>query len=291
MTRAVADGRDFDSAPTTEGGGSWRRLRGLADEPLLHFAVLGALVFAGHRALSRPAEVPTLEVSTAKQRELAELFEQRQGRAATGEERRHLVQRYVEDEVLFREGERLALLQTDPMLRAQLLARMRSLLQSGVSEKPPTEAELLRYYEGHRGDYAKPETVSYHEYWFKAGPNAKDDARRLALALQRGEEPQGADLPSPINYTARTLEELSRAQTPDLARRIWSLPSGVWRVLPSERGLHVVRLDDRGPAFDPPLSQVRERVLVEYRKDQTSKGFQAEVARLTAQWRVQLAEP
>jgi parvulin-like peptidyl-prolyl isomerase len=256
---------------------------------LLHFTLLGALVFAGHRVLSGPAEVPTLEVSAAKQRELTTLFEQRQGRAATDEERRQLVQRYVEDEVLFREGERLSLPQTDPMLRAQLLARVRSLLQAEVSEKPPTEPELVRYYDEHRGDYTKPETINYREYWFKTGPNAKDDARRLALALQRGEEPQGADLPSPINYTGRGLEELRTVQSPDLARRIWSLPTGVWRELPSDRGLHVVRVDERTPALDLPFARVRERVLAEYRKEQTSRAFQAEVARLTSQWRVRVA--
>lgn len=281
--------RDFQPS-ATPGRGALRRLRRVAGEPLLHFTLLGALVFAGHRALSRPAEVPTLEVSAAKQRELGTLFQQRQGRAATDEERRQLVQRYVEDEVLFREGERLSLLQTDPMLRAQLLARVRSLLQAEVREKPPTEPELVRYHDEHRGDYTKPETINYREYWFKTGPNAKDDARRLALALQRGEEPHGPDLPSPINYTERTLADLRTVQNPDLAQRIWSLPSGVWRELPSDRGLHVVRVDERTPAVDLPFARVRERVLAEYRKEQTSLAFQAEVARLTSQWRVRVAE-
>jgi parvulin-like peptidyl-prolyl isomerase len=289
MTRAAADVSDFEPV-ASPGGGALRRLRSAASQPLLHFAVLGALVFAGYRALSRPAEVPTLEVSVAKQRELSTLFEQRQGRAATDAERRQLVQRYVEDEVLFREGERLSLLQTDPMLRAQLLTRVRSLLQAEVSEKPFTEPELIRYYDEHRRDYTKPETISYREYWFKTGPAAKDAARRLALALQRGDEPHGPDLPSPINYTERTLADLRTVQNPDLAQRIWSLPSGVWRELPSERGLHVVRVDERTLEVDLPFARVRERVLAEYRKDQTSRAFQAEVARLTSQWRVRVAE-
>lgn len=278
--------RDFEPAPASDVGFQ-RRLRGFAREPLLHFALLGALVFAGHRALSRPSEVPTLRVTVAKQRELTKLFEQRQGRAPTHEERGQLVQRYVEDEVLFREGERLDLLQTDPMLRAQLVARARSLLQAEVSAKPPTDEELLRFYEQHRADYNQPETLSYREYWLKTGPDAKDDARKLSLALQRGEEPPGA---TPIHYSQRTLADLTAVQDPDLARRIWSLPSGVWRELSSRRGLHVVRVDERVPASEPSFARVRARVLDEYRKDQTARAFQAEVSRLTAQWRVQVAE-
>jgi hypothetical protein len=132
----------------------WRRI---ASEPFLHFTLLGALVFAGHRLVARTLDVPKVEVSASKQRELAKLFEQRQHRAPDATEREQLVQRYVEDEVLFREGQRLSLVQTDPMLRAQLIARMRGMLQAEVDEKPPTEAEVQRYYEAHRSEYAIPE--------------------------------------------------------------------------------------------------------------------------------------
>jgi hypothetical protein len=114
------------------------RLRRLASEPFVHFTLLGALVFAGHRLVARASDVPTLEVSTSKQRELAKLFEQRQQRPPNDVERQQLIQRYVEDEVLFREGVRLSLVNTDPMLHAHLVARVRSLLQAEIEEKPAT---------------------------------------------------------------------------------------------------------------------------------------------------------
>lgn len=266
------------------------RLRRFVSEPLLHFLVLGALVFAAHRALTRPAEEPTLHVSHAKQRELVTLFEQRQNRAPTDSERQQLIQRYVEDEVLFREGERLALLQTDPSLRAQLLARVRSLLQAEVSPEPPSEEQLRRYYEAHRSQYALVATISYTEYWFRTGPSAQEEARKLALLLQRGEEP-APGLPSPINYSRRSEVELGSLQGPDLARKIWSLPTGVWRELSSSRGLHVVRVNEHTPASDPPFASIREQVLAEYRKEQTARAFRAEVDRLSSQWRVHVAEP
>jgi parvulin-like peptidyl-prolyl isomerase len=267
------------------------RLRRLASEPFLHFALLGALVFVGHRALARPAEVRTLEISGSRQRELAKLFEQRQHRAPTDADRQQLLNRYVEDEVLFREGVRLSLVQTDPMLRAQLIARVRSLLQGEVLGKPPTEDQLHSYYEEHHADFAVPETVTYREFLFPTGPDANDAARRLALSLQRSEEPDASGLPSPTEYVRRSEAELSALQGPDLARRLWTLPTGVWRELSSSRGVHVVRVDEHTSASDPPLSSIREQVLAEYRKAQTAHAFQAEVARLTSQWRVHAEKP
>jgi hypothetical protein len=113
--------------------GTW--LRRCAAEPFFHFALLGALLFAGDRLLSQAVEAPVIDVSVAKQREFAKLFEQRQGKAPTDGERKQLVDRYVEDEALFREGLRLSLMNTDPLLRAQMIARMRRMLQTEVEQK------------------------------------------------------------------------------------------------------------------------------------------------------------
>jgi hypothetical protein len=120
--------------------GTW--LRRCAAEPFLHFTLLGALLFAGDALLSQAVEAPVIEVPAAKQREFAKLFEQRQGRAPTHAEQKQLVERYVEDEALFREGLRLSLVNTDPMLRAQMIARMRRMLQTEAEQKTALASTL-----------------------------------------------------------------------------------------------------------------------------------------------------
>ncbi len=181
----------------TKGLTPW--VRRITCEPFVHFTLLGALVFAGHCVLAPTLDVPTIEVSTPKQRELAKLFEQRQERAPNDVERQQLVRRYVEDEALFREGVRLSLIHTDPMLRAQMIARVRSMLQAELDQTPPTEVELKHHYEAHRSDYAR---------------------------------------------------------------------SG----------------------SEPSFETNRARLSADYRKERTSRAFQAELSRLTSQWHVQLAE-
>lgn len=260
-------------------------------EPLFHFALLGALVFAGHRALARTGEPHTLEVSATKQRELSKLFEQRQHRPPTAADQQQLLHRYVEDEALFREGLRLSLVRTDPMLRAQLIARVRSLIQGEVADAPVSEAQLQSYFDAHRADFSHPETISYREYLFRRAPEASDAARRLSASLQSGAELTGPELPAPAEHARRTEADLTASDGPDLARRIWALPVGVWRELSSARGVHVVRVEEHAPAADPPLSTIREQVLAEYRKAELARAFQAQVDRLTAQWQVHLAEP
>src|SRR4051812_2830404 len=85
--------------------GTTGALSRLARQPFIHFVLLGALVFAAHRLVVRQDDSRKLVVSTQKQRELTRLFEQRQGRAPTEHEQAQAVERYAEDEAMFREGQ------------------------------------------------------------------------------------------------------------------------------------------------------------------------------------------
>ncbi|WP_437740437.1 peptidylprolyl isomerase [Sorangium sp. So ce1504] len=264
--------------------------RRIASEPFVHFTLLGALVFAGHLQVTRASDVPTLDVSASKQRELVKLFEQRQGRAPNDTEREQLIRRHVEDEALFREGLRLSLVHTDPMLRAQVIARVRGMLQAELSQKPPTDIELQTYHEAHLSDYAVPETISYREYLIRSGPDADGDARRLLSLLERQEPADGPGLPIPTDYSQRSEAQLASLYGPELAHELWILPSGSWRELRSSRGVHIVRVAERTAASEPSFETIREQVSVDYRKDRTARAFQAELSRITSQWRVQIAE-
>ena len=266
------------------------RLRRMASEPFLHFTLLGALVFVGHGLVTRGQDVPTVDVSVSKQRELVKLFEQRQRRAPSDTEREELIRRYVEDEALFREGLRLSLVHTDPMLRAQIIARVRGMLQAELDQKPPTDAELQRYHEAHVSDYAIPETISYREYLIRGGPDGDGDARRLLSLLEREEAAEGPGVPIPTDHSRRSEAQLASLYGPELAHELWTLPSGSWRALRSSSGVHVVRIAERTAASEPSFAVIREQVSADYRKDRTARAFQAELGRLTSQWRVQVAE-
>jgi hypothetical protein len=259
-------------------------VRRVASAPFFHFTLLGALVFAGHRLIARTPAVPTIEVSTSKQRELGNLFEQRQRRAPNQTERKQLVQRYVEDEALLREGLRLSLVQTDPLVRGQVIARVRAMLQSELEQPPPTDSQLQRHYQEHLADHAVPETVSYREYWIHRGPHAGNAARRLMEALHAGKAPDEG-LPTPSDSTHSEVQLISLYDQ-EVARALWTLPNGSWHELRSERGVHIVRVDEHTPASRPPFADVREKVSASYRKDQIERAFRSQLARLVSRWRV-----
>jgi PPIC-type PPIASE domain len=261
-------------------------------EPFLHFVVLGALTFGLHRLLQTQRE-HRLVVSDQAQREIAALFEQRQGRVPTDAERAALTQRWLEDELLFREGLRLDLLHTDSELRAEVIARVRSLLQASVPAAKPTEAELLQFYDRHRADYALPAMIGFREYLVRSGPDARDRARSLLQALKT--LPADADVAEllhlPLSHPQGSRAELSVLYGPELVNELFALDLRVWHELRSARGIHLVKVEKRVAAKDPGLAAVRAQVLTDFSAASTARAFKLELARLEKQWSVDVEGP
>src|SRR4051794_32122126 len=99
-------------------------------EPLLHFVVLGLVVFALHRMfVSVSAAPPELErvivITAQRQRALADAFVTQRGRQPTDEELQTLVEEWSTGEMLYRESKRLGLDREDETMRQHLIQKMR----------------------------------------------------------------------------------------------------------------------------------------------------------------------
>src|SRR5690606_31667910 len=92
--------------------------RRLLGEPLVHFLALGAALFALYGALDRDGfDAPDeIVVDRARLASLAAEFERRWRRPPTPEERRELVESWVREEILVREGVALGMDRDDPVV-------------------------------------------------------------------------------------------------------------------------------------------------------------------------------
>ena len=79
-------------------------------EPLTHFAVIGAVLFgADHWLSARTPDARVIVLGEPQRLELVENFKHRLGREPSEEELMRLSDRWLEDEVLYREGQALGL--------------------------------------------------------------------------------------------------------------------------------------------------------------------------------------
>ncbi len=118
-------------------------------EPLVHFLLLGALLFGlfalwGGPAVSAPGQYHIVVTPTMVQN-LVLGFQRSAGRAPNSREIDGLVAGFVREEILFREAKAINLDQDDPLVRNQLRGRMEDALAERAGDPVPTDVQLADF--------------------------------------------------------------------------------------------------------------------------------------------------
>ena len=240
------------------------RARAIAREPLVHFLLGGALIFAWFLWQGEEADPASrvIEVTPEVQAQVALTFERTMQRPPTDAELDRLIERYVREEVLYREALRLGLDADDPVVRRRLAKKMDFLATSSAEAVIPSDAELEEWYAGNAARYSSDARISFDQVYFAAQPRDVD-ASRLSGNWRELSEP--SSLPASLElrpvadiaaqFGAQFAEILQSSET-DSA---WTGPiqSGV--------GWHYVRVSAVEAGSVPPLADNREQVSQDWR--------------------------
>lgn len=108
--------------------------RRLLLEPLLHFAVIGGLIFVLYSSLAGPGPAPINVITIGPERiaQLNQGFQAVWRRAPTEDETRSMIGDYVREEVYYREALALGLDRDDTVIRRRLQQKMEFLTDTGA---------------------------------------------------------------------------------------------------------------------------------------------------------------
>jgi hypothetical protein len=250
---------------------------------VVHFLLLGALIFAGQRLLV-PSPVVSSAVAPADAGAAVLTDEEILYRAAVavGLDRNDPLVRErlrklgdwvatgdVEDaEKLEQEARRLGLDRTDVVVRRHLVHAMELALSHVPPSEWPGEQALAAYYERRQDRYAEPGRVRFEHVFFargRDGISAEPAAQEALGTLREGDVADAPALGDPFLLGAElsiSEPDLERRLGPQLASAIESAPVGQWYgPVASAYGEHVVRVIERTPAKIPDLASVRSRVV------------------------------
>jgi len=107
--------------------------------PLLHFCLVGGLLFLMESSWSRRPETSWVEIRHSEISARLDAYQLQMGRVATAEEAQAIENRVIEDALWFEQALALGLLQTDPVVRQRLVINMRFL----EGESQTSEDELV----------------------------------------------------------------------------------------------------------------------------------------------------
>ncbi|MET0984401.1 MAG: peptidylprolyl isomerase [Steroidobacteraceae bacterium] len=256
-------------------------MRRLLREPLLHFFLIGAVMFGLygwlHRgSLSSPSEIV---VSRGQLQNLQLQFERVWQRPATKQELQALVDNWVKEEIFYREGITMGLDRDDPVVRRRVGQKLEFILESAAPPEP-TDAELQAWLDAHSNDYQIEPTYSLRQVYFdpaRHGDNLDADIAAARSALTGGKVFDGDTTMLPPTMEAVTAIEVERVFGNQFGEGLKTLPVGGWRgPVQSGFGLHLVELTRHDPARRPTLSEVRaevERDLLHARTKEANTAF------------------
>jgi len=245
-------------------------MHGLLREPLLRFVLLGAVLVVLRSALGPTSESRRIEVDASVRRGLRQDQLRRSGSAPTPEEEQRLIERYVDEEVLYREALALGLDRGDVIIRRRLLQKMEFLADEAEPIAEPSDVELTSFLTANPARYATEPRVALSQVFVgtdRHGSAAEEIARALRVQLQAGADPAtlGDPFPRGRDFGPATERELAAVFGPAFAARAIELADGLWsEPIRSSYGFHLVRPSARLPGGPPRLDEVRNTVRVDW---------------------------
>lgn len=267
-------------------------------EPLARFLLIGLVLLAADRTLGGGAESDDsyrIVVTAGRQAALAASFRAEHGRAPRDAELQALLDRWIDEQVLYREALALGLDQRDVIVQRQLTQKMRFLIEDQSLAAEPGEAELQAWLDRHPERYGHPRTVSFEQVFLsrgKHGARLAAEATKLAEQLRRAPADfVGLGDPFLVGQVVESADaaQLRREFGEGFTAGVRNLVPGQWSgPVASSFGLHLIRVTGRGDFRPARLAEVAERVRMDYRLAKREEANRRALAELRSRYRIEM---
>ena len=273
----------------------------LIREPLVHFLVIGAAIFAlyGLIADRAPADAENrIEITAGDIEQLRATWMNKWQRSPTAEELMGLVETEIRETVLYREALAMGLESDDTIIKSRLAQKLEFLTEDIAAARKPTDAELAAFFAAHRDRYLVSERLSLSQIYFNPSKRAgaQDDAARVLAQLRNGpadvaNRQLGDQTLLEDRYASKTPQEIEQIFGSDFAETLVKLSGTGWQEpIASAYGWHLVRIDQREPAHTLPLTDVREQVRRDWLFEQRQQANEAVYRQLRKRYDVVVAD-
>ena len=266
-------------------------LRTLVREPLLHFLLIGLALFLWYGRVAPAGTDPSRIVVTQAQVDvLVRQFEATWNRPPTPADLRGLVDTYVTDEMLFREGRDLGLGEDDAVIKRRIRQKYEVMSEEMLAKEPPTDEELAKYVERHADRFRSSGTLTFEQVIVAdAAPGAEREVERARKALAGGADPDSVGRPTmlPLREGGASIDLVARDFGQEFVTQLLKAPLGQWYgPVQSGFGTHLVRVTQRTPGALPPLDEIRVAVSREWERDRRERALAANLADLRRRYSV-----
>ena len=252
----------------------------LLREPLLHFVLIGAVIYLLYGAFAQPlpeADDKTIVVTAGETEWMQTAWQKRWNRPPTAKEFDGLIQQYIKETVLYREALTMGLNQHDQVIRRRLAQKLEFLAKDLVALTPPTDEELQAYFDQHRDRYQAPVLYTFTQVYIdpdKRGDATLNDAEVIkAKLIAEGDAIEnpgalGDDFMLQNYYPQKDASDIQKLFGSGFADSLTGLAPGQWHgpVL-SGYGTHLVYVHSTNEPPAPVFANVKDRVVQDWKTD------------------------
>ena len=240
-------------------------------EPLLHFLIIGALIFVVFSIVNKDeinVSGNKIVVTSAEIERLSANWSNQWNRPPTETELKGLVDAYIKEEVYCREALALGLDQNDTILRRRLMQKMEFLSNDLAELNQPDESALNQYFLDNQDKYELPARVSFTHIYFsldKRGAKVVEDSKSVLAGLDVLRAPElGDNFMMQYDFVLKTPFEVERLFGKGFAEQLFTLETDTWLgPIESGYGFHLVRISEK---IDPQMPE-RASVIDKVRTD------------------------
>ena len=253
-------------------------------EPLLHFVVLGGLLFAiDHVLVGRADDPRRIVVGADVDHEAIETFKATRGHAPNADELAALRRVWLDNEVLYREGLALGVDKGDPAIRERVIFKALSVIDSNVKLPAIDDKALRTWFEGHREKYDDPARYDFDEAAL-SGDSSEAAVRAFVKELNNG-TPGDAKAGLRV-FKGRPHANIVQSYGPEVARLLAASQPGDWQALKTRDGWRAIRLGKITPPKPAVFEVIRNVVFQDWTDATAAEQRSAAVRALTKKYSV-----
>ncbi len=271
---------------------NWRaRAAVLLREPLIHFLITGALVFALLSGRPPDPGERRVAVDEALVTRLAERWTQAFRRQPSPAELDGMIRDYVRDQVYYREALRLGLDQDDEVVVKRMRNKLVAMASADAEAKEPGDAELQAILDKNPARYA-PEPHYTLTQVFLGDDTGNAQAVLAQLRSGANTEGLGVVAPLPQHFANAPQSELAERFGDNFPAALDQLRPSTWAgPVRSGLGAHLVRLERRDAGTVPTLADLRQRLTNDWRAAAIAAAEEADFQRLLEGYEVSIERP
>lgn len=254
-------------------------------EPLTHFIVLGALIFAAdHWILEQRGNPQEIVITKETYAEARGAFVAGMKREPTDAELKVLTDRWVDNEVLYREGLALGMDRGDQAMKDRVVFKVLSTAQAGLVLPKIDEAGLRAWFESRRDRYDLPARFSFEEAVLSASDTTPEKLQKFVAALNSDKAP---DLEGSLRvFKDRPKPNLVQSYGVLFADALEKASVGNWTVLQSQEGPRAIRLTASMPGQAVSYDEMKERVYTEWKEFTSSQLTKTAIGEIAKKYRI-----